>query len=230
MPYHRSRSRHPRRRFVRNTRYRSRVPGLATRPRVMPRSLARKRWYQVATKTFWFKDNGTIQNSTTGAYYRAFLTQNLVTDTPPGFEDLCKLYDEFKVIGMFVKLFPANVGIESDTAIFANTGLQRGDAIVYSDQRADVVPLQPNSIADKINQASARMINPRRPYSRKIFRSTGNPDWGGCESITQQPDQWVGGIYIFGQNTTTFTPPQASRTLWYWTRTYKIVVRGRIQP
>lgn len=229
MPYHRSCSRHQRTRFARNTRRRP-PAGLATRPRMMPRALARKRFNQVSTKTFWFKDNGTISNTVTGTYYTPFLTQNLVTSTPPGFDDLCKLYDEFKVLGMYIKFFPANVGIEADSALFVSNGLLRGDAIVYSDQRGDVVPSAPQSISDKINQASCRMINPRRPYSRAIFRSTGNPDWGGCESITQQPDQWVGGIYIFGQNTSILTLPALPLTLWYWTRTYKVIVRGRIQP
>lgn len=221
MPYKRKYA--PRRRFRRK-----KPTGFATRPRWMPKTLARKRFNQVATKVFWFKDNGDIKNNAGGFYQTNWTTQQIVANPPTGFTDLVKLYDEFKVIGMYVKLFPANVGIEPDTALFSNNGTLRGDVIVWSDQKADVTPSTIASVSDKINQASCRMINPRRPYSRKIFRPTGNPNWGGTSSISQQPDQWIGQISVFGQNTTTVTPPALAVTLWYWTRAYKVIVRGRI--
>lgn len=226
MPYKRSRY-VPRRRF--NFR-RRRPAGFGTVPRMMPRSLARKRFNQVSTKVFYFKDNGTINNTIGGTYQGFWSPQQLVTSSPEGFDAACGLYDEFKCLAMYVKIFPANVGIESDTALFANQGFLRGDAIVWSDQKADPTAQTISNISQRINQASCRMINPRRPYSRRIFRATGNPLWGGTAVPSTSPDQWIGTINMFGQNTTSVNPPGAARPLWYWTRQYKVIFRGRINP
>lgn len=216
-----------RRRFA----FRRRKPtGFATVPRMMLRSLARKRFNQVSTKVFYFKDNGQIENNSQGTYQKAWSPQNLVTASPEGWDAACGLYDEFKCLAMTVKLFPANVGIESDTAVFVSQGLLRGDCIVWSDQKADATPGTISSISQKINQASCRMINPRRPYTRRIFRSTGNPEWGGTAVPATAPDRWIGTINIFGQNTTEVVVPNPPIPLWYWTRQYKVIFRGRINP
>lgn len=230
MPYNRT----YRRRFRYARRYRKRTThpsGFATRPRMMPKSLARKRFNQVSTKVFWFKDNGQIQNNIGGFYQRNFVTQDIISPIPQGFASVTNLYDEYKVLAMKIKFFPANVGIEPDSSLFASAGLLRGDAIVWSDQRPDNnPPATISSISDKINQASCRMLNPRRPYTRTIYRSTGNPDWAGTAVLSNTPDSWNGVISIFGQNTTPVNPPAAPITLWYWTRQYKVLCRGRINP
>ena len=215
------------RRYKKRNNYRR--AGFATRPRMMPRSLAIKRFNQVSTKVFWFKDNNVLQTGVGGISRGVWSTQDIVTNPPDQFLDLCKIYDEFKVLAIYVKLFPANVGTESDTLLFGNNSLLRGDHIVWSDNKADVIPSPINAISDKINTASCRMINPRRPYSRRLFRPTGNPDWGGTSSITQTPDQWVGTINWFCQNTTDAVAPAAPLPLYYWTRMFKVVFRGRIQ-
>lgn len=229
MPYTKS----YRKRYNYAPRYRKRnnyrKAGFATRPRMMPRTLAVKRFNQVSTKVFWFKDNNVLNTGIGGIGRGVWNTQDIVTNSPQQFLDLCKIYDEYKVLAIYVKLFPANVGTESDTALFGTNGLIRGDHIVWSDNKADVIPTTISSISEKINTASCRMINPRRPYSRKLFRPTGNPDWGGTSSITQTPDQWVGTINWFSQNTTDATPPLNPIPLYYWTRMYKVVFRGRIQ-
>lgn len=204
--------------------------GLATVPRFMGKTLARNRYNQVSSRVFYFKTNGTISNTTTGIYQATFRVQDLVTNTPAGFLDTCRLYDEFKVLAMAVRWFPANVGIESDNILFGNLGLLRGDAIIWLDQRSPAIPPPIASISDKINFASCRMINPRRPQKRTIYRATGHPRWGGASNPGQLPDTWNGTVNLFGQNTTLLVPPATAVPLWYYTISYKVIFRGRSQP
>jgi len=217
MPYKRAyRRRAPARRPRRNNQ-------LATRPKFIPRGLAYKRYNNLSTKVFYFKESGEITTGTTGTFFVNWNVQNIVTAAPAQVADVFKLYDEFKVLAMSVKLFPANVGIESDTAILGSNGLLRGDQIVWSDQKGNVTVTAPANIQAIINQGSARLINPRNPYARTLYRAKGNTEWGKCENPAVVPDSWDGSVSIYGQETTNV----ALRKLWYWSRTYKIIVRGR---
>lgn len=212
-----------RRRFGRRRR---RNNGLATIPRMMPRALAYKRHNQVSTKTFWFKINGTQQVQASGNALGIFRTRGLTDGpAPQGKPELFTLYDQYKILAMRLRWFPANVGTEPGTNTIGPAVFLRGDQVVWSDQRIDSSIQIPIFIADVISNASARMINPRRPYTRVIYRPKGYPEWGSCVNDTTNPDPWNAAIYQMINSAT----PIANRPLWYYVLTYKVVFRGRRQ-
>lgn len=202
--------------------------GIATRPRMMPRSLAVKRFNQVSTKVFWFKKNGLIQPDLAGKIYSFWTTHQFDASPPTGWAQLRQLYDQYKVLAIKVRWFPANVGIEPDSALFASNALLRGNTAVWSDQRYDPLAAAPTTISDIINNASTRIINSRLPYSRVLYRATGNPEW----AQTQGPntvDSWNGSIEMLTTDATPAPAGGTAPTLWFYTVQYKIVVRGRTQ-
>lgn len=223
MPFRRSyRARRP------PARRRRRPAGYATRPRMMPRSLAMKRMNQVSTRVFWFKQNGVISPNTTGTNYSFWTARGFNAASPTGWAALRTLYDQYKVLAIKVRFFPANVGIEPDSALFANNALLRGDTISWTDQRFDTTAVTPTAISDVINNASARIINSRRPFSRVIYRGTGYPEWAQTVGPTT-PESWNGAIEFLVNGA---TPASAASIpiLWYYTVQYKVIVRGRHQP
>ena len=223
MPYRRRyNARRPRRRRPR------RVPGLATRPRMMPRMLAMKRMNQVGTKVFWFKRNGIIQTNIGGSNYSFWRTREINDPgtTPVGWPAVKTLYDQYKVLAIKVRFFPANVGVEPDSVLIGGSNaLLRGDTAVWTDQRYQ--PNVPTLISEIINNASTRMINSRRAYARSLFRPRGNPEWGDTQSTT--PDSWDGAIELLINNATPQPVGGTGPVLWYFTIQYKVLVRGRRQ-
>lgn len=221
----------PRRRFRRRPRARRTAHrALATVPRMMPRSYAFKRHNQVATKVFWLKLNGEVNSDAQGSNLAIFRTRGLNQQpVAAGRDAIFTLYDQFKVLAMRIRWFPANVGTEPGSGVAGplQVYMARGDQVVWSDQRVDATQQVPQFISEVINNASARMINPRRPYTRVIYRPKGVPAWGSCIDPLTSPDQWNGGIYQLINNS---TPAATSgRPLWYYTLTYKVLVRGRRQ-
>lgn len=208
---------------IMGAKWRRKSRALATRPRMMSKGLAFKRHNQVSSKCFYFKQNGQI--ATPGAqdsFYQQFRTQNmLVPPLPTNILDLFSLYDQYKILAMKVRLYPANVGTEPGQ-VLASAVWNRGDQIVWSDQRVDTA-IVPIFVSEVINNASAKMINPRRPYARTIFRAKGHPQWGSCVNYQNDPDDWDASIEILGNNAT------PGRTLWFYTIQWKVVVRGRRQ-
>lgn len=207
-----------------------RVPGLATRPRMMGTMVARKRFQQVHTRVFWFKRNGFINPDLAGNNYSFWNGReiNVPATTPVGWDALKTLYEQYKVLAIKVKLFPANVGVEPDSALFASNALLRGDVAVWNDQRFDTATPAPTNINEVINIASCRMINARRPYSRRIFRARGYPQWANTQGPSTV-DSWNGSIELLINNATPAPATGPAPTLWYYTVQYKIAVRGRTQ-
>lgn len=215
MPYHR-RYRRRRRRCVR---------GLATVPRMMPSSLARQRWNNASSKTFFIKDSGTLITDLTGSIQRKWSVQDVYS--VPQFNTLGQLYDQFKVLAITIRLYPANVGIEPDPSLLpvGSNGLLRGNAGVWCDQRPATVGF-PGTIVQMINYGSAKLINPRRPYKRTMFRATGFNSWGGIQTAAIN-DSWRGEIKLLQVDATPAVVGSPPPTLWYWSRTFKIIYRGR---
>ena len=199
-----------------------RMPNVAVRPRFMPHAMKMARVQNVSSKVFYLKSNGQIQQNATGTYQFNYNSRDLLASPPTGLADIFSLYEEYKCLAVYVKFFAANVGTEPFT-------LSRGDCVVWTDQRA---PFQtPTSIGQIINYGSARMLAPRQSYSRKMFRTKGNPEWGNTQIGTPQlvPDSWNAQISICGFNATPLAPPFPipPPVMWYYTVTYKVVVRGR---
>lgn len=207
----------PRRRFRRRGRGR----------KFMSRGLARKRHNASDTKMFYFKTNATATTNLSGQYFKSHGARALTQDPGdwPQFTLLKSIYDQFKCIAIKVRYFPANVGIEpyASTIPIVNP-TYRGNTIVWNDQRADSL-LPPVTIGAIINNASARIMNSRRSFSRSIYRSGGFDTWGNIQSVATQ-DSWNGSINIFIDDATPATVLEAPN-LWYWTAQYKVIFRGR---
>lgn len=218
-----------RRRPYRNRRRRRALPtGLATRPRFIPRALKMKRYQAVDTKVFYFKIAGKALPDLDGKYFTSFNSRQLTQDPQlfPQFTALKDIYDQFKCLAVKIRFFPANVGVEPDSAFFTSNALLRGQTLVYNDQRADNI-VAPTNVLDVINNASTRMIPSRKPFSRTIFRAKGYPEWGNIQA-TATDDSWNGSINVYIQDATPATVnPAFAPTLWYWTASYKVVFRGR---
>lgn len=209
---------------------RRRIPGLATRPRMMPRTLALKRSQQVDTRVFWFKQNATITNSPNAFQYYEFRTTKLAAEPPPSFTALRTMYDQYKILGFKIRYFPANVGIEPHATRPGQTGdltLMRGNHCLWVDQRYDPNVQLPTSIGEVINTASARLINPRRPYAISIWRPKGKYVWGSCKDINSNPDPWNGTINHIVEDATISVPPAGPLTIYFYTIQWKVIFRGR---
>ena len=206
-------------------RKRKAAPGIATRPKMMTNYTKRARWNNVSSKIFYLKDAGEISPDLAGVVERVWGVQEIYSI--PQFATIGALYTQFKVLGMTVRLYPANVGIEPDPSalpVGAN-GLFRGNAGVWSDQRPGPTVQFPTSITGMINYGSAKLINPRRPYTRTMYRASGFPTWGGI-APTALNDSWRGTINLLQVDATASTIAQQP-VLWYWSRTLKVVFRGR---
>lgn len=232
MPYRR---RYRKRAPMRRNRRTKRVPGLATIPRMMPRALAHKRYNQVSTKVFWFKANGTVNVDNNAFKFIEYRTTSLLpTLNPQGWTEATSMFDQYKVLGMTYKLFPANVGTEStgvdQTGPFTSPQpVNRGNHCLWLDQRFDGNVQSPTSISNVINTASARLINPRRPYKLSIWRPTGKPKWGSTRAIATNPDDWTGVINHIVEGSTVLPPanPQPTIPIYYYTLQWKVIFRGR---
>ena len=220
--------------FRRRRRFRRRQAlGLATRSRMFPRRLARKRYQGVDTKLFYFKRNATALSDADGKYFANFNARSINGGTPatplfPQFAQVKDLYDQYKVLGITIRFFPANVGIEPDSALFTSNALLRGTTVVWNDQRTDTGVTVPTSVTQVINNSSMRMMASRRYFSRSIFRAKGYPAWANIQAPATE-DSWNGSINVFVEGATpaVITPPAQTPILFYFTVTYKVLFRGR---
>lgn len=230
MPYTR-RARRPayRRRWKRKP-----PAGLSTRPRMAPRSVLRRRKYGVDVRTFLFKNANVINCNTTPNQFVQWKTSDLYTLNIPSFNNCLEMYDQYKILGFMVRFFPADVGTEA----LARAGLQppgtaptlqRGDQLLWLDQRIDPGAQVPQFITEVINTSSARMINPRRPYRISIWRPRGKPNWGSTTDIATIADPWNASINMLINNATSVPTTQPELPIWYYTIQWKVVFRGRKQ-
>jgi hypothetical protein len=198
------------------------------RKKFVPRGLAAKRAQALDTKVFYFKTNGVGQTDQAGQMFQKW-NSRAVTQTPgafPQFQAVSAIYDQFKVLAIRVRFYPANVGVEShDTLIGTDLTLIRGNTINWLDQRADDL-FAPSSIAEVINDASMRMVNSRRPFSRTIFRGRGFPEWGAIQN-TALNDSWNGSISVLTVDASPAPITGPAPTLYYWTANYKVIFRAR---
>lgn len=191
--------------------------------------LAFKRNNADDTKMFYFKTNGISQSDIVGTMNQVWNSRAL-TQTPgafPQFVALKALYDQFKVLSIRIRWFPANVGIEPHDALLgADQTLLRGNTITWLDQRADDL-FAPLAISEVINDSSARMHASRKGFSRTIYRGSGFNAWGNLQN-QQTDDSWNGSISILTVDATPAVPPATfGPTLYYWTAAYKVLFRAR---
>ena len=214
------------------------------KPKFMPGALASKKYNATDTKTFYFKINGkALSSQGTGGYFSAFKSQELYSNPTlhPQFSRFRACYDEYKCLGMRLRMFPCAVGLEPR---YTTTGLpstlNRGNLIVWNDQHFDRNTVVPTSIDEVINDSSARMLNARSSFTRTISRPAGVPGWGKNNTLPTPPvppatlptypsaDPWNGCINVLVVDSTPSpVTPNPAVKLYYWTLTYKVIFRGR---
>lgn len=209
MPFFRGRSRRraTRRRFKRRRKF----------PR---RTLFRKRQMAQGTdiKVFRFKQAEILSTepASTQLYDVAIATGVSQPGGPAQFDTIKALYREYKVLSFSRRFMPYNIGAESSTV----GGFFRGNCATWA--LIDGEGTRPITIGDKINNASVRVISPRRPHMRYLSRPRGEPNWAETNGTgTSNADDWTGEIVIMNDNATNST------ALWYAVTTWKVAFRGR---
>lgn len=230
--------RRPRRGGRRRNRTRA-AAGLATRPRLMSRSTQIQRYHGVSTKVFWFKDNRQFVLNNAPYQFDPLDVGRIVTTNPKGWAECIRLYDQYKILGMVLRMYPANVGSEPTGGDQFSTApgtlpiaINRGNHVMYIDQRKDGGGTgNPTSISQIINRGSARMINGRRPWTTSIWRPKGKPTWGSAKDPLSSPDLWNGQICHFCEGGSQIPNTPAGQpqefTVFYYTLTWKVIFRGR---
>lgn len=221
----------------RNRRRNRRKNIYGTKPKFMPRQLAKERYGNVSTKTFYFKTAGSVNSAPNGNTRISWTTQyDLATSaTFPDVADSIRVsaaYTEYKVLAVKLRLFAANVGTEPGQQVNAAPdveGFNRGNSCIFIDQDTVYNEQYPTDIIDVMTRGSARMIPSRaQKWTLTMYRKKGLPGWGTCDQniapADRTVDPWGGAIVLIGNNART---GQGIRPLWFFTVTYKIIFRGR---
>ena len=218
------------RRFKRRGR-RPAYTGLATRPRMMGRNTAISRKHGIDTKTFWFKENGILTTAPSPNWYRTWITHDITgVGAPASFNALARLYDQYKVLGMKVRLIPANPQVDLNPTTGALLGifaLRRGNIAMWSDQRYDPTMPIPNLIGEVIGNNNTRIINPARRTSQSVYRPKGKYSWGSTKQAATAGDPWQAEINML-VNDASPTPTTGPVQMYYYTRQWKVIFRGRV--
>lgn len=217
--------------------YRRRRRGYGTKAKFIPRGLATKRYNQISTKTFYFKANGNILPNAGGQVNSTWLTKRVVPaqggnpsyQAPPTVADWVRIsqcYSEYKVLAIKLRLFPANIGTESELPGISANPFNRGNALTFLDQSIQAGQQISTALNQVMNLGSSRMFIPRHYHTRTLYRPKGHPGWGNCDpeipAPTRKPDPWWGGIFLL-INGATPSGPQIS----FHQVTYKVIFRGR---
>lgn len=221
MPYkfHKYRARRPRRR---RQQYGPRL-GRAPRWRRPQRVLQ-----NMTRNVVWLKNVIASTSSTNGTITTRFPTS--AVDLAGDFTNYGLFYEEFKVLKLIVKIFPANVGGESQQILQGATPslpvFQRGDICSWVDQGSND-PL-PGGIDDVINRSSCRIFQPRRFHKRWMNRPRDFPNWGKLDNAgnIQTFDPWQAQIRLYGDNFTPISAPGQQNFFWCQIL-YKILYRNR---
>lgn len=215
------------RKFAKRTKRKPRLVG--TTPKMMSTLETRKRILGVDTRVFWFKFNNYIKTALTPNMHHTWKITDLIDPTinpvAGSFWKLCTLYDQYKVLGLKLRMMPANI---------LTATMTRGNTASWIDQRDDPPVLIPMTIGQVIGNNNCRLINSNRPYSTAIWRPKGKPIWGATKHITttdQFRDPWTGVINVMVEGATENpeTPTAGwPKTLWYCSSQFKVVFRARV--
>lgn len=178
----------------------------------------------------WFKNIESISSDGTGDLIYACQTPRV--HLAGDFTNYGIFFEEYKILEVIVKLYPAKVGSESAQRVANPGGIPgqplylRGDVVSWVDQRND--DAQPNTIFDVINKSSARLFQPRRFHKRWMHRPRSYPRWGtlNVNGTIAQEDPWVSSIRVFGVDFSPNTLP-GDQTFFYAQTFYKVLFRNR---
>ena len=172
----------------------------------------------------WFKDVNSIASDGTGECRFDKATRDVIN--AGDFTNYAINYEEFKILQVTVKFYPAKVGSESAQLPPGQPLFLRGDTVSWIDQRTP----DPNPVAifDVINKSSARLFQPRHFHKRWINRPRNYPTWGllNVDGTVNTPDSWPAAIRLFGIG---FSPGNlpGDQTFFYAQTYFKVIFRNR---
>lgn len=227
-----------RRKFGRfRRRFKRRGFGNVGPPMRRPRWNRRRRVNQNLTREVrWFKTINEIDTSTPNGYLRFNAQQDgadAALQETIQFTKYGTIWDEYKILKVIMKLYPAHVGSESvvseaGSATFAPR-FYRGNMVSWIDPQGDSSGV--TNIITVMGKPSAKLHNPRRFVKRWMDRPrSGYPTWGTLSPTGQivNMDPWNGQIRVFGEG---FTPPGQSEdslhVYFYAEVLYKVLFRSR---
>ena len=193
--------------------------------------LRRNRWNQnLGTSAMWFKKSGDITAASPQGVLFDLFSPNDVFPIP-SFVNVCRNWEQYKVVRVIVKFYPAFVG--SETSTIAAAGFRRGNVITWIDQP----PLgqQPASgdITILMGFPSAKLHQSRATIKRWMNRPSGGryANWAfithptalGVPTIV--PDDWDSQIRMFGDNFS--TNATTNKPYYFYEALFKVVFRSR---
>lgn len=180
---------------------------------------------------FWFKITGqinTLGGPNTGIVFQRFLPNQITLNSQ--FDRYGWLYEQFKVLQMNVKFFPANVGAEQVSTIAALPNYIRGNILTYTEQ-APIAANPPTNIGSVMSLPSARIHQPRSLIKRWINRPRGGRylDWTLIDHVAAtgapafQTEAFDSQIRIYGNNWINDT----TVPVYFYEQYFKVIFRSR---
>jgi len=183
----------------------------------------------LGTDVLWFKTVGDITGTGSGTLYLPSQPNDVFPI--PSFVNMCRSWEQYKVLKVIVKFYPAYIGSETSTA--APAGFRRGNTVTWVDQP----PLQAQPVAGQIATVmgfpSAKLHNSRATIKRWINRPSGGRflDWAYVTHPTATglpvvaPDAWGTRINLFGDDFS--ASGQSSKPYYFYEQLFKVVFRSR---
>ena len=178
---------------------------------------------------FWFKRAGSVTAQPDNSLYLK-TTPNEVFPIP-SFINQCRGFEQYKVLKVITKFYPAYVGSETNTASTA-AAFRRGNVVTWIDQPPIGNQPSPGEITLLMGFPSSRLHQTRATIKRWMNRPSGGRfnDWAyithpsalGVPAVS--PDTWDSEIKIFGDNFG-FAPGN-NRPYFFVETLYKVVFRS----
>lgn len=209
-------------------------------PMRRPRWTRRRRVAQNLTREVrWFKRVASVNTVTPQGWLRYTVNPSSAPTTLQEaiqFTKFGSIWEEYKLLKMIVKFYPAHLGSESLVTPIGPAGpgqweprFYRGNVVSWVDPQGDSQAI--TNIVLVMGKPSARLHQPRHFIKRWLDRPrSGYPTWGTIaqDGIIQNPDPWNGMIRLFGEG---FSPPQQSepdlQVYYYAEVLYKVMFRSR---
>lgn len=169
-------------------------------------SKSARRSQGLSRNVFWFKHTGSIQ-ANTGDAGRAFYAFGANDATIfNGFRNFARCFEQYKVLKVSIKFFPANIGSEDAPPLIPPQTFHRGNVCTWIDQ-PPLTNAQPAGINTVLSMPSAKLHPCRSVFKRWMKRPSGartntwtmiNHDAQG--SPIPQIDAWLSQIRFLGDN------------------------------
>lgn len=187
------------------TRRAYRRPNVGRRPTYGRRPMNRFRRNQnLSRNTMWFKKVGDLTAASPAGVINGRYTTNDSFPIPT-FVNVCRNWEQYKVLKVITKFYPAYIGSESVTS--AAAGYRRGNVVTWIDQPPlDSQNPATGQITILMGFPSCKLHQPSRVFKRWMNRPRGavTNEWSQIHHPTAlgvptiDPDNWKSEIRLFG--------------------------------